>query len=144
MTLSRTELTPTIQALLAHAMSPDPARQAAQWTAYQADPDRQLWAWTVRGQAVCAAGLMLDAPGQATLLHMGTHPDWRGQGVGRQLVAALMTVFTAEPPAGRRQSTLSAETDDESVGFYRACGFEVEAAPPRFGTPRYRVVRTAG
>ena len=47
------------------------------------------------------------------ILGIAVRTDMRGQGVGRMLIAHALTVFPG----------LTAETDEDSVGFYRSCGF---------------------
>jgi len=135
-TLRRCEgVTPEVGALLALAMWPDPARISATLSAYASDPELQVWAWTTGDTPVCAAGLRVQGK-RAEVLHLGTRPQERGQGHARRLVLALMDRLHL----GR----LEAETDDDSVGFYRQCGFTVTAGEPRGGRPRYRCTLTAG
>ena len=124
-----TELTAELGALLTLAMSPKPERIRAALTSYSADPERQVWSWNVGGQAVCAAGLRVQSEA-AEVLHIGTRLDARSRGHGRSLLLALM----AQLPL----ISLDAETDGEAVDFYRRAGFQILAAPPRFGTPRFR------
>ncbi|WP_189093700.1 GNAT family N-acetyltransferase [Deinococcus ruber] len=122
-------MTPEIEALLTLAMSPSPERIRAALNAYTSDPQRQIWSWHVGGQAVCAAGLRLVGQ-QAEVLHIGTRPGERGRGYGRSL---LLTLTTHLP-----LTVLEAETDSEAAEFYRRAGFQIQDAPPRFGTPRFR------
>ena len=122
-------LTPEIEALLTLAMSPKPERIRAALDAYASDPTRQVWSWTAGGQVRCAAGLQVQGEA-AEVLHIGTRLDARGKGYGRSLLLALF--------AHLQLTSLEAETDSEAVGFYRRAGFQIQDAPPRFGTPRFR------
>lgn len=127
-------LTPEVQALLARAMFPEPARIAEALAAYQSEPDRRLCGWETDGQLRSAAGLRMRDT-QAEVVHLGTHPDIQGRGHARDLLHAVMTTLNL--------TLLWAETDDDSVGFYRRAGFEVEPVPSRWPGARYRCTRTA-
>ncbi|MDV6373754.1 GNAT family N-acetyltransferase [Deinococcus arenicola] len=115
-------LTPQIAALLGRAMYPDPARIDRTLEAYRTEDHRQLFAWEVDGQTVSAAGLRVSGR-TAEILHIGTHPDAVGRGYGRELVHAIA--------AHLKLAQLMAETDDESVEFYRCSGFKITEAPAR-------------
>ena len=60
------------------------------------------------------------APGVAHIRHLATHPEATRQGLGRQLMAAILVAATEE--GATRFDCLSTRT---AVPFYRACGFEV-------------------
>ncbi|ULH16923.1 GNAT family N-acetyltransferase [Deinococcus sp. KNUC1210] len=109
-------------------MSPNPERIRAALSAYADNPERQVWSWNVGGQAVCAAGLHVQGE-RAEVLQIGTRPGERGKGYGRSLLLTLTTHL--------HLTVLEAETDAEAVGFYLRAGFQVQDAPPRFGTPRF-------
>jgi ribosomal protein S18 acetylase RimI-like enzyme len=121
-------LTPEIAALLGRAMFPDPERIARALEAYRTEPERRVFVWEVGGKAVCAAGLRVAGP-EAELLHIGTRPDQEGHGFGSELLRAIAVSLAL--------SRLTAETDEDSVGFYRRGGFEVGDAPNRAGRRRF-------
>lgn len=50
------------------------------------------------------------------ILGISVRPDLRRHGAGRSLMLRAVEALNL--------SQLTAETDDDSVGFYRACGFE--------------------
>ena len=115
-------------ALLALAMWPDPARIQAALGRYASDPELQVWGWQVEGQTVCAAGLRV-AGQSAEILHIGTRADSRRKGHARNLLLAVAERLTL--------SQLEAETDDDSVKFYRRAGFGVQETAGRGGHVRY-------
>jgi N-acetylglutamate synthase-like GNAT family acetyltransferase len=80
----------------------------------------------------CAGAETLDG-GTIGIRSIAVSPMWRKRGLGRALVDAL-----AERAGAVR---VVAETDDDAVGFYRACGFAVSEAAPKFERARYRCVR---
>ena len=70
--------------------------------------------------------------GQAgELRHIAVRPEHRGTGIGKAMLVTAVDRFDL--------SELTAETDQEAVGFYRKCGFRVESLGERYpGTERYR------
>lgn len=74
-------------------------------------------------------GVLIATGGE--ILGAAVREDARGKGVGRALILRAAEAFP----------TLTAETDGDSVGFYRACGFsctEFEHAFPDGFCTRYR------
>lgn len=110
-------------------MFPDPARVAGALAAYHSEMGRRVCGWKVDGQIRCAAGLLVSE-GQAEVLHIGTHPEFGGRGYARHLLHAVLSALDLR--------MLWAETDDDSVGFYRRAGFEVRPVPSRWPSARYR------
>lgn len=115
-------LTPEIAALLGRAMFPDPERMVRALEAYRTEADRKVFVWMVGGEPVCAAGLRVAGP-EAEVLHIGTRLDQVGRGFGHELLRGIA--------ASLGLSQLTAETDEDAVGFYRRGGFEVRNAPNR-------------
>lgn len=120
-------------ALLALAMWPGAARIQAALGRYASDPELQVWGWDVDGQTVCAAGMRVRGQ-SAEILHIGTRADSRHNGHARKLVLAV---------AERLNLTLlEAETDDDSVEFYRRAGFGIQGTAGRGETVRYHCTLT--
>jgi [ribosomal protein S18]-alanine N-acetyltransferase len=84
------------------------------------------------GQRIVAfAGvwLMVD---EAHVTTFSVHPEWRRQGIGRQLLLQLMDVSVA---IGARRMTLEVRVSNLAAqGLYRAFGFEVAGRRPRYYT----------
>lgn len=80
----------------------------------------------------CAGAERLDN-GTIGIRSIAVEPSRLNQGLGRALLDALAERLGAE--------RIVAETDDGAVGFYAACGFSFEDAPPKFGRARYWCVR---
>jgi len=122
-------LTPEIAALLARAMFPDLARITRTLETYRTDPARRVFIWEVNGEPVRAVGLVVNET-SAEVLHIGTRSESTGNGHGRQLLfAAADHLYLWQ---------LTAETDDDSVEFYRRCGFRVYETQPRAERRRFR------
>ena len=73
--------------------------------------------------------LMVD---EAHVTTFGVHPDWRRQGIGRQLLLNLAELSLA---IGARRMTLEVRPSNEPAqALYRSFGFEVSGRRPRYYT----------
>ena len=73
--------------------------------------------------------LMVD---DAHVTTFGVHPDWRRQGIGRQLLLNLIELSVA---IGARRMTLEVRPSNQSAqALYQAFGFEVAGRRPRYYT----------
>jgi ribosomal-protein-alanine N-acetyltransferase len=73
--------------------------------------------------------LMVD---EAHITTFGVHPDWRRQGIGRQLLLSLAEVST---DIGARRMTLEVRVSNAGAqALYQAFGFEVAGRRPRYYT----------
>ena len=73
--------------------------------------------------------LMVD---DAHVTTFGVHPDWRRQGIGRQLLLNLAELAVT---IGARRMTLEVRASNEAAqGLYHAFGFEVAGRRPRYYT----------
>ena len=66
---------------------------------------------------------------KAKLKHLSILPEFRGKGYGRCMIKNLMNYFSV--------AEICAETDDESIGFYKALNFMCSAYEGKYGK-RYR------
>ena len=83
------------------------------------------------GELVGCVGVEIPMPGRATVRHVGVSPGQRNQGIGRDMLFQLAREL--------KLSQLIAETDEEAVGFYQRCGFEVESLGEQYpGVERFR------
>lgn len=119
-------------ALLADATgagTPEAAREQID-IARAGGADRVLGA-TLDGELVGAYTLVRDGMANQVGI-IGVHPDHRRRGIGRALLQDALR------RSGRRP--LTAETDEEGLGFYKACGFKmVGRRKGPNGTFRYRI-----
>lgn len=65
----------------------------------------------------------------AEILDIAVKPEYRKHGIGRSLIDFIFTQFPIY--------TITAETDDEAVGFYKRCGFDVIGFGMKCNTKRY-------
>jgi len=73
--------------------------------------------------------LMVD---EAHITTFGVHPEWRRQGIGRQLLLNLMDLGAT---LRARRMTLEVRVSNEPAqGLYRSFGFEIVGRRPRYYT----------
>jgi len=73
--------------------------------------------------------LMVD---DAHITTFGVHPDWRRQGIGRQL---MLNVSELSIAIGARRMTLEVRVSNVAAqALYRAFGFEIAGRRPRYYT----------
>jgi GNAT superfamily N-acetyltransferase len=109
--------------------TPDAARDHLQ-TARAGGADRVLGA-TLNGELVGAYTLVRDGMANQVGI-IGVREDHRRRGIGRALLQDALR------RSGRRP--LTAETDEEGLGFYKACGFKMVGRRKHpSGTFRYRI-----
>lgn len=87
-------------------------------------------------QLVGVAGAVARRPGQCEVRNLAVAEDARRRGIGRQLLGVVAAALHGDE--------VSAHTDSEAVGFYRACGFTLEPVGEVLpGVLRYRAHRPA-
>ncbi|HEY3284694.1 MAG TPA: GNAT family N-acetyltransferase [Armatimonadota bacterium] len=122
-----------VREVLAYAVGfPTDEKMARICEEYQADPGLLFVGYLRGDQVLACAALRPAGPDGAWLERLAVTPLERRRGLGRQLLWDLVHLS--------RLRWVEAETDDDAVGFYRACGFEVaELAGQPFERARYRV-----
>jgi N-acetylglutamate synthase-like GNAT family acetyltransferase len=86
-------------------------------TTVYAIPQRRLYVWEEDGQPVGILGIERVGRDAALLLHIAVDDRYRRHGIARKMVNEVITQEGLH--------ALYSETDQESVGFYRAFGFQV-------------------
>jgi [ribosomal protein S18]-alanine N-acetyltransferase len=82
-------------------------------------------------QVVGFAGLWLMVD-EAHVTTFGVHPDWRRQGIGRQLLLNLLELSIT---IGARRMTLEVRVSNEAAqGLYRGFGFDIVGRRARYYT----------
>lgn len=69
----------------------------------------------------------------ATILDIAVKPDYQGRGIGSKLIDFIFNSFNAQ--------NITAETDDDAIGFYKKYGFTVADTKVKFDTKRYTCVK---
>ena len=86
-------------------------------TTVYAIPQRKLYVWEEEGQPAGILGIERVGRDAALLLHIAVDKRFRRQGIATKMVKEVI--------AQEGLHAFYSETDQESVDFYRASGFEV-------------------
>lgn len=124
---------PAIRELLAWSVFPDPDRVDEVIERYEREPDLAIAGLEENGQWIGLIGYRLRDGNVLQVLHLAVDPEARGLGYGRGL---LLEAIERVRPA-----LVVAETDEETVDFFRNIGFTIESlgmAPT--GEERFRCV----
>lgn len=69
----------------------------------------------------------------ATILDIAVNPEHQGKGIGSKLIDFIFNSFNV--------NNITAETDDDAIGFYKKYGFTVADTKVEFDTKRYTCVK---
>ena len=121
-----------VKELLAYSVFPDPEQLDQAVAAYRKPNGLELYGYEEEGLLVGIIGVdTIDD--EMTIKHIAVTPENRGKDYGRGMILELLLQ--------QKPSRVVAETDDESVGFYRSIGFEIYSLGEQYpGVERYRCV----
>jgi len=107
---------------------PTPERLKRRAEKYSADKNTFVYACKIDG--VYAGIVVLKTEnGTAEILDIAVNPKYRKKGLGKSLIDFIFNQFPID--------TITAETDDDAVGFYKKCGFAVASVGAVCDTKRY-------
>jgi ribosomal protein S18 acetylase RimI-like enzyme len=93
-----------------------------------------LYVTSEQGKITGIIGVDNSASPHGWILHLATHPDYRKQGIGRGLINEVMALLSL--------TSVGLETDQDTVNFYRACGFTAVEIPSKWqGVHRFRCIK---
>lgn len=122
---------PEVQEMLAYAVFPEPSAVDKAVQRYTADPELSLYGYEEEGVLIGILGFSLDEAGRAVVTHLAVHPEYRGQGYGRGQILELI--------AQKHPVTVTAETDEDAVDFYRSIGFSIVSLGEKYpGVERFQ------
>jgi GNAT superfamily N-acetyltransferase len=107
----------SIQELLSYAIFPDPERVEKEILHYQTNSDLELYGHEDADEIIGVVGFILHPDQALELKHIAVEPDARGKGYGRGLILELIEV--------KKPVIIQAETDEDTVDFYRNVGFSI-------------------
>lgn len=116
----------------------DPSKGLVRWLhEYYAAPYHSLFVALRDELIVGVLGIDHTDNHRSVIRHLAVHPQCQWQGVGRRLIEEVVRLVEARGAV--------AETDRESVGFYRACGFMVSSLGEKYpGVERFECVKEFG
>jgi ribosomal protein S18 acetylase RimI-like enzyme len=119
-----------IQELLAHSVFPDPDDLEQTIQDYTTNEKLELYGYESDDVMVGILGFQRDEENKLTVLHIAVRPDSRGAGFGRGLILEAIAMF--------KPTVVLAETDEETVDFYRSIGFEIKSLGEKYpGVERF-------
>ena len=120
---------PEVLTLLAPSVyNPTPERLKHRAEEYAADKRTNVYACKI--DSVYAGIVVLKTENDtAEILDIAVKPEYRKHGIGKSLIDFIFTQFPID--------NITAETDDEAVGFYKRCGFNVIGFGMKCNNKRY-------
>lgn len=107
---------------------PTPERLKSRAEKYSADKNIFVYACKIDG--VYAGIVVLKTEnGTAEILDIAVNPKYRKKGIGKSLIDFILNQFPVD--------TITAETDNEAVEFYKRCGFDVIGFGMKCNNKRY-------
>lgn len=120
---------PDILKLLAPSVyNPTEERLLNRAKKYQEDENANIYAYKEDGRYKGIAVFKI-INNSVTILDIAVKPEHRGQGIGSKLIDFIFNSFNAQ--------NITAETDDDAIGFYKKYGFIVADTKVEFDTKRY-------
>ncbi len=120
---------PDILKLLAPSVfNPTEERLLNRAKKYQEDENANIYAYKHNGEY---KGIVVfkTQNNSATILDIAVKPEYQGQGIGSKLIDFIFNSFNVD--------SITAETDDDAIGFYIKYGFIVAVTKIEFDTKRY-------
>ena len=119
----------SVYSLLAPSVfNPTPERLLSRAEKYQADDKTSVFAYSENGEY---KGIIVfkTEDNTAEILDIAVIPEYQGNGIGRRLIDYIFSKFAV--------SKITAETDDDAIGFYKKYGFTVTDTKVNHDTKRY-------
>ena len=123
----------SVYSLLAPSVfDPTPARLLSRAEKYQADDKVKAYAYADNGEY---KGIIVFKIKEQTaeILDIAVKPEHQGNGIGSRLIDYIFTQFAV--------NKITAETDDDAIGFYKKYGFTVGDITVKFDAKRYTCVK---
>lgn len=120
---------PEVLTLLAPSVyNPTSERLKDRAEKYSADKNTFVYACKTGGIYVGIVVFRMEN-NTAEILDIAVKPEYRKHGIGKSLIDFIFTQFPTD--------NITAETDDEAVGFYKRCGFTITSVGEVSSIKRY-------
>lgn len=108
--------------------NPTPERLLSRAEKYQVDDRVNVYAYSENGEYKGIIVFKIKDK-TAEILDIAVQPEYQGQGIGSRLIDYIFSQFAV--------NKITAETDDDAIGFYKKYGFTVTDAKLNRDTKRY-------
>lgn len=108
--------------------NPAPERLLSRAEKYQADDKTSVFAYSENGEYKGIIVFKVE-DNTAEILDIAVIPEYQGNGIGSRLINYIFSKFAV--------SKITAETDDDAIGFYKKYGFTVIYTKLNHDTKRY-------
>ncbi|MBQ8740980.1 MAG: GNAT family N-acetyltransferase [Clostridia bacterium] len=108
--------------------NPTPERLSGRAKKYQANDKAYIYAYSQNGENLGIVVFEI-AEQSATILDIAVKPEQQGKGIGSGLIDFIFNQFDI--------NTITAETDDDAVRFYKKYGFTIADTITKFDDKRY-------
>lgn len=123
----------SVYSLLAPSVfNPTSERLLSRAEKYQADDKTKAYAYADNGEYKGIIILKIE-DNTAEILDIAVIPEYKGNGIGSRLIDYIFTRFAV--------NKITAETDDDAIGFYEKYGFTVGDITVKFDAKRYTCVK---
>ena len=114
--------------LASSVFNPTPERLLSRAGKYQADDNTSVYAYSENGEYKGIVVFKIEDK-TAKILDIAVKPEYQGKGIGSMLIDYIFSKFAV--------SKITAETDDDAIGFYKKYGFAVTDTKYVFDSKRY-------
>ena len=121
-----------LQLLAPSVFNPTEERLLNRAKKYQEDEDTNIYAYKEDGKYKGIVVFKI-ADNSATILDIAVKTEHQGQGIGSKLIDFIFNSFNAD--------SITAETDDDAIGFYKKYGFTVADTKVKFEVKRYSIIK---
>ena len=119
----------SVYSLLAPSVfNPTPERLLSRAEKYQADDTVKVYAYSENGEYKGIIAFKIKEQ-TAEILGIAVNPEYQGKGIGSRLINYIFSKFAV--------NKVTAETDDDAIGFYKKYGFAVADINNKYDTKRY-------
>jgi ribosomal protein S18 acetylase RimI-like enzyme len=122
---------PAIKQLIGLIVYDDPDRIEKSIEEYKRDPELQLMGYYADQELIGLVGFRMNDENVLELKHIAVLPEEQGMGYGRGMMLEMLQL--------KNPKAIVAETDEETVDFYRSIGFTIESLGEKYpGTERFK------
>ena len=108
----------------------DPTLERLKCRTEKYSADKNIFVYACKIDGVYAGIVVLKTENDtAEILDIALKPEYRKRGIGKSLIDFIFTQFPID--------TITAETEDEAVEFYKRCGFNVIGFGMKCNNKRY-------